>query len=405
MAGFRPDARSDPLRRFAQLARSAKRAVSSGQFESKPKALVFLGGLLNFAIAPGSTPLIRPLMLERLELLLGGEPDPGASPLRQYHRHLEFLKRVHARLEPAAASPDMLVLESAVTAASANEDDWARERKLPQVKLSTSRFHRPGEIAYLSACAIYRDQAPYLREWIEFHRLVGVERFFLYDNDSSDHHREVLEPYLDGLVTLQQWPVFPGQEPAYDHCIEEQRTRSRWIAFLDLDEFLFSPTGSPVSELLAQYERFPAVGVNWVLFGSSGHNAPPAGLVIENYVHRQVNPTAERLIKTIVDPKKARACDSAHSFLYLNGHAVNENMEPIDKPPFVFTDSPSWSRLRINHYITRSEQEYRRKLRTRRADTGTLRPLQEPPRGHLTDEAITAYVPALKRALARTGAG
>ena len=35
---------------------------------------------------------------------------------------------------------------------------------------------------YLAICAIYRDEAPYLREWIEFHRLVGVEHFFLYDN-------------------------------------------------------------------------------------------------------------------------------------------------------------------------------------------------------------------------------
>ena len=46
--------------------------------------------------------------------------------------------------------------------------------------------------SYLSICAVYRDEAPYLREWVEFHRLVGVERFFLYNNDSVDEHREVL---------------------------------------------------------------------------------------------------------------------------------------------------------------------------------------------------------------------
>jgi len=40
--------------------------------------------------------------------------------------------------------------------------------------------------AYLSICAIFKDEAPYLPEWIEFHRLVGVERFFLYDNGSGD---------------------------------------------------------------------------------------------------------------------------------------------------------------------------------------------------------------------------
>ena len=50
--------------------------------------------------------------------------------------------------------------------------------------------------AYLAACTIYRDDAAYLAEWIEFHRLMGVERFFLYDNGSTDNHREVLAGYL-----------------------------------------------------------------------------------------------------------------------------------------------------------------------------------------------------------------
>lgn len=31
---------------------------------------------------------------------------------------------------------------------------------------------------YLAVCAIFRDEAPYLAEWIEFHRLVGVEHFY-----------------------------------------------------------------------------------------------------------------------------------------------------------------------------------------------------------------------------------
>jgi hypothetical protein len=50
--------------------------------------------------------------------------------------------------------------------------------------------------AYLAACTIYRDDAAYLAEWIEFHRLMGVERFFLYDNGSTDHQSEVLAGYL-----------------------------------------------------------------------------------------------------------------------------------------------------------------------------------------------------------------
>ena len=49
---------------------------------------------------------------------------------------------------------------------------------------------------YLSVCAIYKNEARYLAEWLEFHLLAGVEHFFLYNNDSTDDHREVLAPYL-----------------------------------------------------------------------------------------------------------------------------------------------------------------------------------------------------------------
>src|SRR2546429_4010004 len=110
----------------------------------------------------------------------------------------------------------------------------------------------------LSICAIYRDEASYLGEWIEFHRLVGVERFFLYNNLSQDNHADVLLPYVkEGIVKTYDWSLFPftrdgiewrdsGQIQAYGHCLAEHGHESRWIAFIDLDEFLFSPTGSPV---------------------------------------------------------------------------------------------------------------------------------------------------------------
>jgi hypothetical protein len=60
------------------------------------------------------------------------------------------------------------------------------------------------KLAYLSICAIFKDEAPYLPERIEFHRLVGVERFFLYDNLRVDGGREVLEPWVRARV-VRAW--------------------------------------------------------------------------------------------------------------------------------------------------------------------------------------------------------
>ena len=53
----------------------------------------------------------------------------------------------------------------------------------------------------LAVVAIMKNEGPYLKEWIEFHKLVGVQKFYLYDNESNDDSRKILEPYIkEGLV-------------------------------------------------------------------------------------------------------------------------------------------------------------------------------------------------------------
>ncbi len=77
---------------------------------------------------------------------------------------------------------------------------------------------------YVSICAIFRDEAPFLEEWIEYHRMIGVEHFYLYNHLSADHYYEVLRPYIqEGIVELKDWPIEPK-----DHML------SREVRELDL---------------------------------------------------------------------------------------------------------------------------------------------------------------------------
>jgi hypothetical protein len=260
--------------------------------------------------------------------------------------------------------------------------------------------------SYLSIVAIYRDEAVYLREWLEFHRIVGVERFFLYDNFSLDEHREMLAPYIDeGSVVLHDWPVFPGQIPAYDDALRRHGHESRWIAFIDLDEFLFSPTLKPLPELLRDYEAHPGVLANWAIFGSSGNRTPPSGLVTENYLWRAKTPDGPQQSKSIVDPSRAKHCGGAHFFFYQEGagSAVDELHRPV---PYGRTPEPASDRLRVNHYYTKSIEEGKRRLLKRAATTGNLRTaahnrleIVDENMNDVLDETITAYLPELRSRL------
>jgi hypothetical protein len=254
---------------------------------------------------------------------------------------------------------------------------------------------------YLAACMTYSNHASYLREWLEFHRIVGVERFFLYDNGSSDDHLEVLAPYIEeGMVSLQDWPGAGRQHAAFDHCLEAHRSEARWIAFIDVDEFLFSPTGRPVPEVLRDYEPWPGLGVNLAQFGTSGHRTRPDGLVIESYLYRSFS--LLRWIKSIVDPARALRCHGAHRFVFSEGHTVD-----VHKRPTVGWESVERSLdvLRVNHYYTKSEAELLEKWGRPRADTGELRhelvmeDLHRMESRFKRDETILMYLPRLKRAL------
>src|SRR4051794_11337491 len=48
-----------------------------------------------------------------------------------------------------------------------------------------------------TVCAIFQNEAKYLKEWIEYHRLVGAQHFYLYNNRSTDHYMDILQPYID----------------------------------------------------------------------------------------------------------------------------------------------------------------------------------------------------------------
>jgi Glycosyltransferase family 92 len=254
----------------------------------------------------------------------------------------------------------------------------------------------------LAVCAIFQNEAPYLAEWVTFHRLQGVERFYLYDNHSRDGWRSEIRPELaEGVVTTRHWPYVPGQRIAYTDCLK-RRPRDEWIAFIDIDEFLFSPSGETLDSLLPDYERWPGVGVEWAMFSLSGRREQPGDLVIDSYPLRDAYD--QRLIKSIVDPPRTVRCDSAHWFEFEFGLPADENGWPLAFPA---SKTTSFSRLRINHYASRSEEEAREKIARQTGWTHLRRWRERDLRGELDlvhDDAIARWVPPLRASLERSEA-
>jgi len=261
----------------------------------------------------------------------------------------------------------------------------------PTAKPTASRAARPKY--YLSVCCIFKNEAEYIEEWLRFYDLLGVEHFYLYDNVSMDGYADVLAPWIAaGRVSLYHIDMPAPQLPAYSHCILTLGHESRWIAFLDVDEFLFSPIQTDLRHFLEPFENQAAVAANWVLFGPSGHQNKPPGLVTLSYTLRsdtslctfeagllkqpQLDPLDPRNyhpicshVKSIVNAQEVVGVYTPHHFAYRNDRlAVSAAGRPIRDS---FSDEVAIDVLRVNHYHSRSWEEFRRKIQRGRADGGT----------------------------------
>ena len=225
---------------------------------------------------------------------------------------------------------------------------------------------------YLSACCIARNEHPYIREWVDYHLLIGVESFLVYDDGAPGEAplRDTLRDHVErGTVSVVKSIEGARRQMAcYDDCLARFGAESRWIAFLDVDEFLVLQAGDDVRTLLREFEAEGGLAASWLTFGSSGHVRRPAGRVTANYVRRS-KPSFKhnRHVKSIVQPARALTAKNPHAFEYRPGfRCVDERGRVVED---AFNDNTTRS-LWINHYFTKSREEFLLKAARGRPDGG-----------------------------------
>lgn len=218
----------------------------------------------------------------------------------------------------------------------------------------------------LAICTIFRNEAPFLKEWIEFHKLVGCQHFYLYNNASTDEYADVLAPYVEsGEVELIDWPFvddthrgfcFNVQPKSYAHCIKRVVGKVKWLAIIDSDEFLTPIQNESVIDILKRYEKYPALYVNWQMFGTSGVLFIPKNkLTIELFVMKSsLDLKQTKNGKSIVRPEYVAFLNNPHHVHLKPGHAyVDMKRQPITDFENV---GPHYQELVLNHYWARAEK-------------------------------------------------
>lgn len=215
---------------------------------------------------------------------------------------------------------------------------------------------------YLAVSTTYREDPWNLMEWIEYHILVGINHFYIYNNDPNPKTAgKILSPYIEsGHVTLiNSFKLFKKdrnkQRVCHNDALRLSKNNYRWLALLDSDEFLYPVSCNNVCSVLGKYENLPAVAFNYLCFGSNGLQTRPE-MQIESYLKRSKdNWEWNRLTKSIGQTHLVHRCDHHHKF---SGPLYDE-----DKNRCKWVKDFKGNHLRIIHYMARSKEDFEVKMK------------------------------------------
>ncbi|XP_010555914.1 PREDICTED: glycosyltransferase family 92 protein RCOM_0530710 [Tarenaya hassleriana] len=174
------------------------------------------------------------------------------------------------------------------------------------VRVKNPTRKRPFEMC---VCTMTRNSAAFLREWVMYHSRIGVQRWFIYDNNSDDALPAEIES-LDKLgynISRHLWPWIKTQEAGFAHCAIRARSVCDWVAFIDVDEFFYLPSRLTLPDIIRRYPASGHIGelrTSCHSFGPSGLRDRPRDGVTVGYTCRMASPERH---KSIVRPETLNA--------------------------------------------------------------------------------------------------
>ena len=138
----------------------------------------------------------------------------------------------------------------------------------------------------------------------------------------------------------------------------------RWIAVIDSDEFIVVHGSNSLHDLCNQDAA--AIGINWAMFGTNGHEQRPTQLVIEALTCRAEDGfSPNHHVKSLVRPAAVYDCINPHAFavhgptIRCNGQALKWQSDGAGSVRYGLTDTmPDYTAAQVNHYFTRSRAHW-----------------------------------------------
>lgn len=244
-------------------------------------------------------------------------------------------------------------------------------------------------------CTLIKNEAKYIREWISFHLLLGVNFFVIYDDNSTDRLMQEIQMFGKSVTVIPWGSSMNGKDlvqhiqserqiSAARDCVLKFSPLSQWLMFLDVDEFVF-PCQPNVDDI-GFFVQDPSVKLECLKFGFGFEDREPSydELTIEKHVLRapysSLDVNAENITRRFASCQNdPRLCETHGSWK----HAYNTEKYPqyrnilartigihgTDAFPVIQKNLTRHNGLCCNHYGYRSTQLSKLKAQKNRNPT------------------------------------
>lgn len=258
----------------------------------------------------------------------------------------------------------------------------------------------------IACVAVVKNEARHIAEWIAYQFVIGFDTVVILDNLSTDATRAIaleMAARLDVRVVEAPDTSAQYQTSAYAGALRQFGAEFTWMAFFDADEFLVldaqgaNPQFS-LPDLLARHETTAAIGVNWAIFGSSGHRDWPAGWSLEAYRWRSEAGFGPNLhVKSIVRPGRVLGIINVHAFDMDGPYRHLSGADILWSSPGIVAHGPDYREGKLHHYFVRSWQDWQAKMHRGYHDlTREMGEFEVYDRNEVLDESAALLIGRLK---------
>ena len=227
------------------------------------------------------------------------------------------------------------------------------------------------KIPSICLCVIGKRENLYAKEYVNHYKQLGYSHIYIYDNNdiNDEKFEDVLQDEIkSNFVSIINYRGIIGpQYHIYEECYEKNNKNYDWLSFFDFDEFLdVSPYANNIQEFLSnkRYENCTTLKINFLFYSDNELLYYDNRTLKERFTTALPGHSSNSVIKSIVrgglHPNYWSLQFNAHTSLF-KCNSCNSAGESVDYKAMSF--SPTHKYARLNHYYTKSTEEYANKAK------------------------------------------